>query len=258
MTMRLQDTIVLLSLGLLLFSLFCFADDNEEHRLSRWAFRGQRSNPGTIASVSASPTLLNDGDEVTVSFSVDDVSYTALFLAAVSPSTTDLTHTAPVEYYDLGKMGSKGEATFALVNMRADYSFVLFNGTISSPIEIARSNIVTFENLNAPLRPRLMHTQIATDMQILWSSQRADLNPRVVYYPAISRFHGAMTVAVDNVYTYSVNDMCGPPATTVGWRDPGYFNMVVLKNLSPGIHLSTTFPLNSVYSPHTTTCTCRA
>lgn len=246
MYMRLQDTIFLLILGLFLCSLFCSADDSEEHRLSRWAFRGQRAKPGTIASVSASPTLLNDGDEVTVSFSVDDVSYTALFLAAVSPSTTDLIHTAPVEYYDLGKMGNSGEVTFALVNMRADYSFVLFNGTISSPLEIARSNLVTFENMNAPLRPRLMHTQVAAEMQILWSSQRADLNPRVVYYPASSRLRDAVTVAADNVYSYSVKDMCGPPATTVGWRDPGYFNMAVLKNLLPGIHRSTIPPLKSV------------
>jgi len=209
----------------LLFIGGSFADDSEEHRFARWGFKGARVSNAATASVSAAPTMLNDGDEVTVSFSVDDPSYTSLFLAAVSPSNTDLTLTAPVEYYEL--KASSGEVSFELVNMRADYSFVLFNGTLSSPMELGRSNTVTFENLNAPLRPRLMHTQDVTEMQLVWSSLSADKHPRVVYYS--SDDPSATTTLPATSYTYSVHDLCGPPATTVGWRDPGRATSFVFK-----------------------------
>ena len=33
--------------------------------------------------------------------------------------------------------------------------------------------------------------------------------------------------------TYGRNDLCGPPARTVGWRDPGYIHTSFLKELWP-------------------------
>lgn len=34
--------------------------------------------------------------------------------------------------------------------------------------------------------------------------------------------------------TYTVQDMCGPPADSIGWVDPGTFHAALLEGLEPG------------------------
>lgn len=35
--------------------------------------------------------------------------------------------------------------------------------------------------------------------------------------------------------TFTVHDMCGPPANSTGWVDPGVFHSAVLEGLQPGM-----------------------
>ena len=41
---------------------------------------------------------------------------------------------------------------FNLINMRADYMFVLYTGGLKKPLALARSNAVTFANMVLSLR----------------------------------------------------------------------------------------------------------
>lgn len=35
-------------------------------------------------------------------------------------------------------------------------------------------------------------------------------------------------------YTYTADDLCGDPARTQGWREPGFFHKALIKGLVPG------------------------
>lgn len=47
---------------------------------------------------------------------------------------------------------------------------------------------------------------------------------------------GAYThTARANSSTYTMQDMCGPPANSIGWVEPGTFHAALLKGLEPGM-----------------------
>lgn len=120
-----------------------------------------------------------------------------------------------------------GTLTFRCINMRSDYVFALLSGGPTSPRLVAQSNSVTFNNPNAPRAVRLALTTSRTEMRVTWSSSRNDLNPRVVVTST-----GATLPAQSNTYTAA--DLCGAPASTVGYRDPGFIHTAVLTGLVPG------------------------
>jgi hypothetical protein len=46
--------------------------------------------------------------------------------------------------------------------------------------------------------------------------------------------HYTHTTPASSSSGYSVSEMCGPPANSVGWVEPGTFHSAVLKGLEPG------------------------
>ncbi|XP_026381155.1 probable inactive purple acid phosphatase 1 isoform X2 [Papaver somniferum] len=216
------------------------------------------------AYVKASPSILGSRGEntewVTVQFSSpnpsnDDwigVFSPANFSAATcSPENTRVNPpflcTSPIKYQfanysspDYKRSGS-GKLKLQLINQRGDFSFALFSGGLTNPKLIAISNAVTFQNPNAPVYPRLAQRKAWNEVKFkicsfTWTSGYGinEAEPFVEW----GRQGGEKTQTPAGTLTFSRKSMCGAPARTVGWRDPGFIHTSFLKELWP----------NSVYS----------
>ncbi|KAL6538770.1 polynucleotide adenylyltransferase [Orobanche minor] len=150
--------------------------------------------------------------------------------------------TAPIKYQFANfsnpkyRETGKGSLKLQLINQRSDYSFALFSGGVSIPKLVAVSNTVTFANPNAPLYPRLAQGKAWDEMTVTWTSGY-DVNeavPFVEWGPKGGEQKRSLAVTL----TFGRNSMCGAPARTVGWRDPGFIHTGFLKELWP----------NSVYT----------
>jgi hypothetical protein len=188
-------------------------------------------SPSATTSLSVFPSTITDGQRVYVSYSLDikPENKSSVYIAAYSPSSVDVKKTAPIAYKFLTDIS--GKTPFDMVNMREDYIFVLFEGGLSAPVEIARSNLVNFRNTNQPRGSRLMVTQNPSEMMISWSSKRDDLHPTVHYWLCDQENSSNAQVAMGISKTYSKSDMCGSPATGKGYRDPGFIHTAIMTHL---------------------------
>ncbi|KAJ8510982.1 hypothetical protein OPV22_001416 [Ensete ventricosum] len=144
---------------------------------------------------------------------------------------------APVKYQfanysnpDYGRTG-KGFLRFQLINQRADFSFALFSGGLDNPRLIALSNAISFANPKAPVYPRLAQGKSWNEMTITWTSGY-DINEALPFVEWGSKW-GPVTRSPAGTLTFNRGSMCGSPARTFGWRDPGFIHTSYLKELWP-------------------------
>ncbi|EEE53480.1 hypothetical protein OsJ_36627 [Oryza sativa Japonica Group] len=125
----------------------------------------------------------------------------------------------------------KGLLRLQLINQREDFSFALFSGGLSAPKLIAISNKVSFQNPKAPVYPRLAQGKSWNEMTVTWTSGYSIKEA----IPFVEWGHkgGNQMLSPAGTLTFSRNSMCGSPARTVGWRDPGYIHTSFLKELWP-------------------------
>ncbi|KAL9433994.1 hypothetical protein AB3S75_028765 [Citrus x aurantiifolia] len=207
------------------------------------------------ASIRAHPVLLGlkgeDTQWVTVSLvsphpSADDwlgVFSPAKFNSSSCPPVNDPKEqapyicSAPIKYKYANESNSDytktGKATlnFRLINQRSDFSFGLFSGGLSNPKLVAVSNSISFANPKAPLYPRLAQGKSWDEMTVTWTSgyDISEAAPFVEWgLKGDLQMHSPA-----GTLTFFQNDMCGSPARTVGWRDPGFIHTSFLKNLWP-------------------------
>ncbi|XP_059304655.1 probable inactive purple acid phosphatase 1 isoform X2 [Lycium ferocissimum] len=130
-------------------------------------------------------------------------------------------------YNDTGK----GSLKLQLINQRSDFSFALFSGGLFSPKLVAVSNIVAFANPNAPVYPRLAQGKTWDEMTVTWTSGYGinEAEPFVEWGPK----GGQQGRTPAGTLTFARSSMCGAPARTVGWRDPGFIHTSFLKELWP-------------------------
>lgn len=205
------------------------------------------------ASIKASPVLLGlkgeDTEWVDVTLrsanpSVDDwvgVFSPAKFDSSSCYSATDKKDQPPYicssplkyKFVDSSYYTKTGKATlrFQLINQRADFSFALFSGGLSNPKLKAVSNSVSFANPKAPLYPRLALGKSWNEMTVTWTSgyNIDEAVPLVEWGPSDST--PKQTPA--GTLTFNRETLCGAPARTVGWRDPGFIHTSFLKDLWP-------------------------
>ncbi|KAJ6843278.1 putative inactive purple acid phosphatase 27 isoform X1 [Iris pallida] len=147
--------------------------------------------------------------------------------------------TAPIKYqfasYQNGNYNKTGKGTLKLqlINQRADFSFALFSGGLSEPKLIAVSNKISFANPKAPLYPRLAQGKSWNEMTVTWTSGYSI--EEAVPFVEWSVQGGAEMRSPAGTLTFSRSSMCGAPARTVGWRDPGYIHTSFLKDLWPNL-----------------------
>jgi len=190
----------------------------------------------STVQIKATPTLLSHTqDTVTVSWSGVQQPNNSDWIGVYSPSDVNRTMTAPVKYRWANTSSThlstgSGSVQFNLINGRGNYSFTFFQNGYTSPISVATSNIVEFENYNEPLQGRLSMTTKPDQMRVIWTTR--DLGrPQVKWGKSSGKYKWS---AEAETVTYGVEDLCGPPATTIGWREPGLFHAGVMKNLKPG------------------------
>ncbi|KAK4479828.1 hypothetical protein RD792_015370, partial [Penstemon davidsonii] len=126
---------------------------------------------------------------------------------------------------------SQGSLKLQLINQRSDFSFALFSGGLSNPTLVAMSNTVAFVNPNAPLYPRLAQGQTWNEMTVTWTSGYStnEAEPFVEWGRKGEEQQRSLAVTL----TFDRSSMCGAPARTVGWRDPGFIHTGFLKELWP-------------------------
>ncbi|KAK2966708.1 hypothetical protein RJ640_007995, partial [Escallonia rubra] len=168
-----------------------------------------------------------------------------------NPRTTPpLLCTAPIKYQYANytsptyKDTGKGSLRLQLINQRSDFSFALFTGGLldgevfgmAHPKLVAVSNIVAFANPNAPVYPRLAQGKTWNEMTVTWTSGYGinEAEPFVEW----GQEGGEKKRSPAGTLTFDRSSMCGAPARTVGWRDPGFIHTSFLKELWP----------NSMYS----------
>ncbi|XP_028766166.1 probable inactive purple acid phosphatase 27 [Neltuma alba] len=231
-----------------------------EQPLSKIAIHKTVVSLHSSASLRASPSLLGlegeDTEWVTVDLdysnpSPDDwvgVFSPANFNSSTCPPINDPKEqtpyicSAPIKYKFANETNpnhtktGKSSLKFQLINQRADFSFVLFSGGLSNPKLVAVSNFISFANPKAPLYPRLAQGKSWDEMTITWTSGY-DITEAVPFVEW--GLEGKLlSKSPAGTLTFGRNSMCGSPARTVGWRDPGFIHTSFLKNLWP----------NSVYT----------
>jgi hypothetical protein len=181
------------------------------------------------ATVTAAPAIVANGGLVRVTFSSNK--HAASDVVAAYNDGDDVMLTAPIEYFPVPASyveTGTGALTFRALNNRAPWVFALVAGTtvraVSSPVTFA-----------APFEPtfvRLAVTGDAASVRVSWTGAASGGAPRVTFWRADGG--GAnVTVAADSS-TGTRGDFCGPPATTLGYRDAGVFHSAVLAGLAPG------------------------
>uniref|UniRef100_A0A0A9ENA2 Purple acid phosphatase n=1 Tax=Arundo donax TaxID=35708 RepID=A0A0A9ENA2_ARUDO len=225
-----------------------------EQPLSRIAIERATAAVVGSARVQAHPTVLGlkgqSSDWVLVEFSHPNPSNDD-WIGVFSPSSFSseicqpenygdlppLLCTAPIKFQfasfknDAYNTSGKGSLRLQLINQRADFAFALFSGGLSAPKLIAVSNKVSFENPKAPVYPRLAQGKYWNEMTVTWTSGYSikEAVPFVEWGPK----GGEQTLSPAGTLTFRRNSMCGSPARTVGWRDPGYIHTSFLKELWP-------------------------
>ncbi|KAL6182624.1 hypothetical protein ACLB2K_044039 [Fragaria x ananassa] len=120
---------------------------------------------------------------------------------------------------------------FQLINQRADFSFALFSGGLSNPKLVAVSNILTFANSKAPVYPRLAQGKSWNEMTVTWTSGYSI--GEAVPFVEWGMQGDTQKRSAAATLTFDQSSLCGSPARTVGWRDPGFIHTSFLKNLWP-------------------------
>ncbi|KAH6817967.1 purple acid phosphatase 27, partial [Perilla frutescens var. frutescens] len=145
--------------------------------------------------------------------------------------------TAPIKYqfanFSNSKYAKTGKASLKLqlINQRADFSFALFSGGLSNPQLLAVSNSISFVNPKAPLYPRLALGKSWNEMTVTWTSGY-NIDEAIPFVEWGWKGRKKMESPAGTL-TFQRSSMCGSPARTVGWRDPGFIHTSFLKDLWP-------------------------
>ncbi|CAO2202670.1 unnamed protein product [Urochloa humidicola] len=210
------------------------------------------------AFMEATPSLLGakgeDTEWVTVKYgrtnrSVDDwiaVFSPADFNSGKCPNPASypgepLLCTAPIKYqyanYSARYSNSgEGSIRFQFINQRSDFAFALFTGGLENPRLVAVSKPVAFRNPKAPVFPRLAQGKTHDEMTVTWTSgyDISEAYPFVEWGVVGGRGGGAQPArSPAGTLTFSRGSMCGEPARTVGWRDPGFIHTAFMRDLWP-------------------------
>ncbi|CAO2211610.1 unnamed protein product [Urochloa humidicola] len=145
--------------------------------------------------------------------------------------------TAPIKYqyanYSVNYIyWGKGSIRFQLINQRSDFAFALFAGGLENPKLISVSERVAFKNPKAPVFPRLAQGKSHDEMTVTWTSgyDISEAYP-FVEWGAVGSSQPARTPA--GTLTFNQGSMCGEPARTIGWRDPGFIHTAFMRDLWP-------------------------
>ncbi|KAI7845277.1 hypothetical protein COHA_001120 [Chlorella ohadii] len=155
--------------------------------------------------------------------------YIALFPAGADPLLS-----APIKWGWAARSPSHiklgvGSLEFRLLNMRHDLRFALVRNGLQFPTVVAWSEVIRVEQPNEPMQGHLSLTGVPGEVCVLWV-MRDRGHPSVRWGTASGSLEHS---AAGDSLTYSRADMCGPPANTSGWMQPGWLHGAVMNGLQP-------------------------
>ncbi|KAJ9568265.1 hypothetical protein OSB04_004231 [Centaurea solstitialis] len=231
-----------------------------EHPLSKIAIHKAVNALGDLSYIIASPLLLGDKGEDTawvhvelrsvsqetmigLEFSHQQSSSNVYLTSNCYYESSDLRVTPyicaapikysfPIESNPVYPTTGRASLMFQIINQRADFSFGLFTGGLESPKLIATSSPISFANPKAPLYPRLAHGKSWNKMTVTWTSGY-NVHEAIPFVEWGWEGSESPSVSPAGTLTFSRRSMCGAPASTVGWRDPGFIHTSFLKDLWP-------------------------
>ena len=158
------------------------------------------------------------------------------WIGVYSPSGADVQSVVPVKYQYASLSPShmfngSGSLNFQLINMRAAYDFVFFRNGTHYPIASAVSNTVEFENVNEPLQAHIALGDVPNTMRLTWVTRDAE-HPTVYWGTQSGGPYTNKAAAQTSTYTRA--ELCGPPANTTGYREPGLIHSAIMYSLAPG------------------------
>lgn len=118
----------------------------------------------------------------------------------------------------------------SLLFVSDSYTVAYFTGGLQTPTLLASSDAVEFSNYHVPLHLHLALTDDPTQMRVNWNSKQNSF-PSLNYGTDPKNLNNSILRVLTT--TYKSTDMCGEPATTTGWRDPGYMHSALITDLTP-------------------------
>jgi hypothetical protein len=204
---------------------FPASDANHDHITNEFQFLHPESVSLDSSSTesylisSVAPVIITSSEIVTVQYFSSNPG-AGDFIAAYAPAATayDINSTIPLKWgycdesadYSTSGVGS---LMFNMTNVRTDIRFVYFsNGTDAPILQNISTEVVTFADLNQPLRPRVIPSGDPDVYWLLWSSYNS--TSPVMKWGLVSQQYDETAYAT----TSSINrsDLCGAPANSTG------------------------------------------
>ena len=152
------------------------------------------------------------------------------------PATPPWLENAPAKFIMCSDMtgcleNGAGTFNFELINPYTDAKIVMFTNGTTSPVTLASTPPIAFSDSNVPLRGKITRMADPTLMRVVWNSPHNDDNPTVRWGYSSGVYTNE---AYAESYTYTREDLCGDPATSIGYFSPFYWNYAIIANLTPG------------------------
>ena len=203
------------------------------------------------ASISLNTSVIAHLGWVRATFTLDLPGTADLFFTVHTPSTANVSAIAPLpppaEAPWLAAAAQKwiscasiplclGSRTFSynfsLVNSYADAVIYAFAGGVATPVHLAASPAITFTSPNAPSRGHLSRLPSPAAMNVTWWSPAVGVVGASVHWGASP--DALTSSAPAQPATYSAADLCGSPATGMGWQEAHYWLTATITGLVPG------------------------
>eukprot|EP01117_Protostelium_nocturnum_P005141 TRINITY_DN1866_c0_g1_i1.p1 TRINITY_DN1866_c0_g1~~TRINITY_DN1866_c0_g1_i1.p1 ORF type:complete len:569 (+),score=151.58 TRINITY_DN1866_c0_g1_i1:237-1943(+) len=197
--------------------------------------------------MSASPSVLKaSGERVTVALRGVPAPSTGDIIALYSPANADPRTTSPIKYISGDQFGSgylssgSADVKFTVINLRSNFRFAFMRGfkdmqdnwdKFNSTVILAYSNVADFSNKLEPLQGHLALTGKPGQMKVMWGAGNKP-SQQVLRVGSVPGVYNVIMPA--KASTYKSSDLCGAPATTFGWRDPGLLYSATVSGLRGG------------------------
>lgn len=203
------------------------------------------------ASISLNSTTISHLGWVQATFTLDTPATADLFFSVHTPSTANVStippEAPPAEAPWLASAAQKWITcaaipaclgarsftyNFSLVNSYADAVIHAFAGGITTPTHLAASPAITFSEPTAPSRGHLSRLPSPAAMNVTWWSPLLGVAGARLRWGASP---SALTSSAPaQAATYVAADLCGPPATGMGWQTAHYWLTATITGLAPG------------------------
>jgi len=240
--------LALTSFGLFVKFLVYGHSRNEPDPYSNLYVENMLVKPDPAVSLQTNPfEIKKSGDAIKVLWSGISTPSEDDFLAFYSPpetlTTPRISESVPITFQYAHTASShmnqgKGELEFNVLSLRDDYVVGFFKGGLEQPVLVGVSNVLVAADKNEVTGVHLAMGKDSQTMMVSWVTKDS-VDPTVFFQEAeegISAFKGQSKLEQASAIraTFTREDLCGAPANSVGFHDPGSLHTAALTNLKPG------------------------